>query len=234
LDYTHTVDLVNFFPDWNVPTAVKRLTMVHELGHCIGFRHTNYLALSESTSNATFISGTSHTVPGSVMNGGSVLPWTGFTAFDIVAFRDVYPIDPGEKGLFTYVKNHSATIKSHNWTGYWSENSQILSNGFLYRGVTGFVYLYHKASTVPLYRYQHVLGAHYMTTNPNLSSTDPNYTLDKIIGYVYNAPATGRQAVYEFYHNNEGHFFSTISNDPWASGPGWVGGGVAFYVEGFI
>lgn len=235
---------LNFLEDeWNISggyvseSAAKRRTMVHEIGHCIGYRHTNhpvaYYGGPEGSGSMGLheIPGTWTNDPGSVMNAGTPFEnWNGFSVLDILANRAVYPIDPGESPLFTYVKNVTSTIKSHNWSGEWSEFG-LNFNGYNYRGFTGFIYLYQKANTVPLYRYAHSTNTYYLTTDPNLTNSDPAFTLDKTVGYVYTSSGANRVPVYEYYNNNEGHFFTTNYGDAWTSGPGWVGGGIAFYVE---
>jgi len=71
--------------------------MVHELGHTIGFRHSNYVQMGESagTEGANHIWGTptSGNATGSVMNGGTALnSWAGFAWSDIDATQKLYPI----------------------------------------------------------------------------------------------------------------------------------------------
>jgi hypothetical protein len=61
----------------------KLFAMVHEMGHNIGFLHTNQ-------TDGTLIPGTPETDPNSVMNS-FVLPWNGFTNYDRVALRQLYP-----------------------------------------------------------------------------------------------------------------------------------------------
>jgi hypothetical protein len=61
----------------------KLFTMVHEMGHNIGFLHTNQ-------TDGTLIPGTPESDPNSVMNS-FVLPWNGFTNYDRVALRQLYP-----------------------------------------------------------------------------------------------------------------------------------------------
>jgi hypothetical protein len=75
----------------------KKYNIVHEMGHCIGMRHTNWSGLGESTGIG--ISGTpnsgSDPDPNSVMNGGTALnSWNGFSTYDVVAIRALYPWIP--------------------------------------------------------------------------------------------------------------------------------------------
>ncbi len=222
---------------WIVPSGVKRRNIVHEIGHCIGYRHTNHPVSNNGGPEGSGTIGL-HEIPGtwtndigSVMNGMTATEsWNGFSVLDILAVRAVYPIDPGESPLFTYAKNVTSTTKSHNWSGEWSEFGSAY-NGYNYRGFTGFIYLYPKANTVPLYRYAHPTNTFYLTTDPNLSNSTPAFTMDKMVGYVYSSAGFNRIPVFEYYNNNEGHFFTTNYGDTWTSGPGWIGGGIAFYVE---
>jgi hypothetical protein len=81
---------LDFSNNANVGAAQKRYNMVHELGHCIGLRHTNWAVRGESTANQ--IPNTPATDGNSVMNGGTAnLSWNGFSPFDITAVRVLYP-----------------------------------------------------------------------------------------------------------------------------------------------
>ncbi len=71
----------------NMESGRKLFTMVHEMGHNFGLLHTNQ-------NRGTLIQGTPLIDPNSVMNS-SVLPWRGFTNFDLVAVRTLYPGDGG-------------------------------------------------------------------------------------------------------------------------------------------
>jgi hypothetical protein len=75
-------------------TGQKKYNMAHELGHCVGFRHTNWSGLSETAGIG--ITGTPNTGsnpdPNSVMNGGTALnSWTSFSAYDKIAYSSTYP-----------------------------------------------------------------------------------------------------------------------------------------------
>lgn len=86
------VILVNLDYDNNktVSLSSKRYNMVHELGHTLGLRHTNWVARGESA--AITIPGTPATDANSVMNGGTAdNNWNGFSSNDVVAIKALYP-----------------------------------------------------------------------------------------------------------------------------------------------
>jgi hypothetical protein len=90
---------VNTCFGYSTSHAQKLHNMVHELGHSIGFRHSNYAQRGETggVEGAVHIYGTptSGNATGSVMNGGTALnSWAGFAASDLTAVRSIYPL-PG-------------------------------------------------------------------------------------------------------------------------------------------
>jgi len=76
----------------------KLFAAVHEMGHNIGFWHTDQ-------TTGTLIPGTPVTDANSVMNS-FVLPWNGFTNYDLIAVRYLYPAS----GAFT------TTIQAENYS----------------------------------------------------------------------------------------------------------------------
>lgn len=75
-------------------SSQKKYNIVHEIGHCLGLRHTNWSGLSETAGIG--ITGTpnsgSNPDPNSVMNGGTALnSWGGFSSYDLIAVRTLYP-----------------------------------------------------------------------------------------------------------------------------------------------
>jgi len=71
--------------------------MVHEFGHTLGFRHSNYTQMGESagTDGAVHVPNTptSGNAAGSAMNGGTALnAWAGFASSDLWATRSLYPL----------------------------------------------------------------------------------------------------------------------------------------------
>ncbi len=67
----------------SLPASQKLFAITHELGHTIGFYHTNQ-------TQGVFISGTPSVDANSVMNS-FVLNWAGFTSGDVRATQIIYP-----------------------------------------------------------------------------------------------------------------------------------------------
>lgn len=63
--------------------SYKTFAITHEMGHIIGFTHTD-------GTYGNLVPGTPETDPNSVMNS-FVLPWNGFTPYDVLAATTVYP-----------------------------------------------------------------------------------------------------------------------------------------------
>jgi hypothetical protein len=75
------VDINTYYS--TLSASYKTFALTHELGHTIGFTHTD-------GTYGNIIPGTPATDPNSVMNS-IVLPWNGFTPYDIVAVTTIYP-----------------------------------------------------------------------------------------------------------------------------------------------
>jgi hypothetical protein len=123
--------------------------MVHEFGHTLGFRHSNYTKLGESAGyeGAVHIwnTPTSGNASGSVMNGGTALnSWAGFAASDLTAVRAIYPLpapavsatsptgtvlltwDPVPGASYYQVRRYE-TFREYNGYENWSYESSNIS-----------------------------------------------------------------------------------------------------------
>lgn len=112
--------LVNVDFNGSVSDATKEYNIVHELGHCIGFRHTNWAARGEPSSpdGAVLIAGTPTSDANSVMNGGTALyTWAGFSTADRTAAQTLYPTAPS--CTFTPIIEGPTVVNSFTGTFYY-------------------------------------------------------------------------------------------------------------------
>lgn len=74
-------------------SLTKLRNMVHEIGHTIGYRHTNWRGReTQYPYGANLIPSTPDSDNASVMNGGTALVrWAGFSAYDQQATKTLYP-----------------------------------------------------------------------------------------------------------------------------------------------
>lgn len=99
--------------------------VAHELGHTLGFRHTDYLRYSgeiNAPEGAILIPGTptgniGNDDPNSVFNSGYyynfvVQSWSSFSSYDLVAIRYLYPFNDGQ----VYFKNIQKVISGSTTT----------------------------------------------------------------------------------------------------------------------
>jgi hypothetical protein len=87
----------------SLSASQKTFILSHEIGHCIGLRHTNWqVAEYQEPNGALLIPGTPFTDASSIMNRGgapTVPNWSGFSYYDIVAAQTLYPYGPYDQWL---------------------------------------------------------------------------------------------------------------------------------------
>lgn len=118
---------------YNLTASQKKLIAVHELGHCIGFRHTDWRSNGEAALPAVPIPGTPNTGynddAASIMNsyiGGQ--NWNGFSSYDKVAHNYMYPpvhIN-GPRTIFrsaTYTATNIPAGQQISWYGMGTNNA---------------------------------------------------------------------------------------------------------------
>ncbi|GEM_PF-626818 len=109
----------DFYNNYPVSESQKIYNLVHEIGHCIGLRHSNWQSMGESQTGASLISGTPSSDPQSVMNGGTALnAWNGFSAYDEIAVQQLYSYNIYDRWLTFPEKKYLSFASNNNfWHG---------------------------------------------------------------------------------------------------------------------
>ncbi len=216
----------------------KAYVMTHELGHTLGFRHTDWNVYGEPSSGAYYvgynygyvyganlINGTRNGAdPSSVMNKyDNYFSFSSFSAFDILAVRTIYPLDASQVPLYRYGGTSSAR---HFYTTSWSELG-LGGAGFNYEGPCGYMYNYQATYTTAYYRFYNPSNGDHLY---QFGSTPPGgYYSEGIIGYAYNGYyVLGTTPLYRFYKGSAGHFYSLSYSE--GVNAGFTYEGVSCYV----
>lgn len=109
-------------------SLTKLRNMVHEIGHTIGFRHTNWQTndclfppCEPGTYGANLISGTPETDDASVMNGGTAtVAWSGFSTYDRVSTKNLYPATAPETCITAQFADGNGSYQSISSTGLYN------------------------------------------------------------------------------------------------------------------
>lgn len=229
---------LDFYGNYNVSTSQKAYNIVHELGHTMGYRHSNWDTNGEpsyatsylgpytfNTYGANLIDGTRNSSDlNSVMNAGTALDsWNGFSKFDILAQRTVYPLDPTQIPIYRY-----SSSNRHFYSSRWSELG-LGASGFTYESPVGYLYNYAKTGTVAFYRlYNSTTDDHlYQTSN----SIPVGYHYESVLGYVYSTQVAGTVPLYRYYKSTGGHFYTLDINElGGGTNEGYTYEGIACYV----
>ncbi|MFA0960176.1 M57 family metalloprotease [Roseivirga sp. BDSF3-8] len=222
----------DFLNNTNVSSGQKRYNMVHEFGHCLGFRHTNWAGRNEGvgTVGANYIPQTPVNDSNSIMNGGTALnSWVGFSSFDVKALQNIYPAlnTTCPAPFYRYFGNGN-----HFYTTDWSVFGSGRS-GYNLESIQCRVFGAQASGTVPLYRYYNAsANNHFFTTNFNeLGSGRAGYNYEGVQAYVYPNAGTGRVPLYRYFLTGSvDHFYTTNFNELGNGGSGVIYEGIACYV----
>lgn len=109
----------DFYNNYPVSESQKIYNLVHEIGHCIGLRHSNWQSMGESQTGASLISGTPNSDSQSVMNGGTALnTWNGFSIYDEIAVQQMYSYNMYDHWLTFPDKKYLSFASNNNfWHG---------------------------------------------------------------------------------------------------------------------
>ncbi len=102
----------------SLASSRKLWVLVHEIGHTLGYRHSNWDDLNEEniaehyTVGANFIPNTLYTDPNSVMTGGvGSRTWSGFSSYDNIGNQYLYPAQALTLTTSTYDASHHGYLE---------------------------------------------------------------------------------------------------------------------------
>jgi Dual-action HEIGH metallo-peptidase/Bacterial tandem repeat domain 1 len=133
---------LDFNKNQNLSSPQKRYNMVHELGHCIGLRHTNWVARGETVGSfgANQIPNTPTTDGNSVMNGGTAqFSWAGFSGADITAVQVLYPEPLRFSAIWDHMNTSQVWWPNCSEQEFFNKTDELWAQGFRIAKIYPFV-----------------------------------------------------------------------------------------------
>lgn len=210
--------------------------IAHEIGHCIGFRHTDYANRAFSCGSggnegpagvgAIHIPGTptTHAVANSWM-----LACIGrevnrpFIASDRTALQRLYAKTPPPTNPVSFYRYYNSSAVNH----YYS-TSRSTPAGYRYEGVQCKIYSQQVPGTVPLYRFYNSSRVNHFYQQSR--STPAGYRYEGVAGYVFRSGGSGRIPLYRYYNSSAVNHFYTTNRNEGNNAAGYTYEGVAGYV----
>lgn len=173
--------------------------LFHELGHTLGFAHTN-------SSTDQLIVGTANLDNGSCMYSATCgLDFSAHqpTYFDRLAYALTYydtPPPAGAKTLYTYGRNNTATqMYTSDWSTY-TGDIYAPATSFSYRGIIGYLRNAPSVNTNDLDRYYNS-GTQKYWYKLGQQAPPAGYTFDATIGFIWKVNAPGRLGLSRYVMN---------------------------------
>jgi hypothetical protein len=205
--YGNVGPFIKIDPEFNSYTiSQKKRVMAHELGHTLGFMHTdNWGSHPTLAGEGQIIPGTANTDAYSVMNCCQAgYTWThpngwfdGFTVWDKYAFINTYPAaapPAGTQQVYFYYR----IGQDHFYTKSWSElGPRQNTSDWNYAHITCRTLTSQQSGSVALRRYRYNNGSqHYYTTST--SNLPSGAVYEGNVGYVYTTQQPGTIPLYRF------------------------------------
>ncbi len=231
-----TIELNTFHYNNSKRLGNAASVIAHEIGHTIGFRHTDYANTNfsgcpnggnegQAGVGAILIPGT----PSGPVANSWMLACTGlntnrpFIASDRTALRRLYartPPPPTINPVPFYGFYRGGPKANHFY-----KTDRGTPAGYIYEGVQCKIYSQSVPGTIPLYRFYNSSAVnHFYKTD---RSTPAGYRYEGIAGYVYRSGASGRIPLYRFYNSSVvDHLYKTNRSTP----AGYTYEGIACYV----
>lgn len=223
--------------------AQRQRTIAHELGHTIGFRHTNWQSSGEpalgtlpdngAKFNAMHLLGTpTGNDVNSLMNAGQCGSGaTSLSNYDVLALQFLYPANSPISGtvpVFRYYYNGSSSNKPDH---FFTTNINELENNpeknfYSFEGIGFFAFTSQGQNTIPIYEYYNAnINDHFFTrTYGNYNG----YTYIRVAFYAYPSNINGAVPVHRYYNSSdEDHHYTKNQNE--SPFPGYIYEGIEFY-----
>lgn len=236
------IDL-GFITGIGISQAQRRALIAHELGHTIGFRHTNWQGWGEPLSgtdpgngarfSAQHILGTPlGNDPNSLMNARTCNTDVGNTLsnFDIIAMQFLYPANPPVPGavpVFRYYRDAN-NIHNHFFTRDFVSMGDGNLNSYSFEGIAFFAFATQQVGTVPIYRYYNSSQVNHFYTRSSV--TPPGYQFERIEFYAYPSSVNDAVPVHRYYHQSivDHHYTKNQNESPMTN---YVYEGIEFYAH---
>jgi hypothetical protein len=202
-----------------------QMEIAHTIGHCLGFRHTNWISRNELQHSTDQFGAHVHAMhilgtptgedPFSLMNGhGCGNPNVKFSDYDLLATQFLYPENPPAPGTIPVFRYYNNTdFQDHFYTRIYNELGDGNNNGYKFEGIAFFAFPNRIANSVPVHRwYTPGTGNHFYSIAPN--EIPPGSSYEGEAFFVYTAGIDGAIPIHRYYHGgHDDHFYTKNQNE---------------------